>query len=756
MKIFKLIIVVFILFVKINASEKVSLQLDWLHQFQFAGYYMAKEKGFYKEKNLEVEIKEYKQGLNLTKEVLDLKSNFAVGKSSLIIDALEGKSVALLSAIYQTSPMVLISLDKPDIKSLDDLKGKKVSMTSDARIMASINSMLISKKLTSNDINFIEHSFNIEDLIDGKTDAMACYLSNEPYILKKEGVKYKVFNPSDYGFDFYGGILFTSQKEIENNPLRVKKFNESSLKGWRYAFEHIEETARIIFTKYNSQNKSLDSLIYEGKVLKKLAGYDKNLLGSIDISKIKELERLYLLLSLDIKLKKSSENLVYNPSSVTLTNKEKEYLRKNKISLLSNKNFPPMTFIDDDGKLTGLELDYWALINKKLNNSNYEIRDMQNNEEGIDIIKKEDKNALKYSFSIFDDENISKSNVIFRIPFALVTKRDKPFISDISTLDAQKVAIWKGSSFYPILKKRYPNLELVFVNTTEELILKLMNNEVFGIVEKLPRISYLIHKESYPNLQISGTFKEKYELRLSINKTNKILQNIINKAISSIDQEDRKKIDSKYYYIVYQTSVDYSWIYKILLPLVFILIIIIVTNRKLNKEINRRKEIEERLQRIASIDALTNIYNRRRIEEIFEKELIRTIRYNRNFSIIFFDIDDFKHINDSLGHKIGDNVLIELTKLVKDNLRKTDLFGRWGGEEFLILLPETDKEQAKCVSSLLRDKISKHDFNINKPITCSFGVSQFVEDDTASSLLSRADDAMYYVKRNGKNGVRIN
>ncbi len=122
MKILKLIYTIFLLSISLNASQKVSLQLDWLHQFQFAGYYMAKEKGYYKEKGIEVEIKEYKKGVNLTKDVLDLKSDYAVGKSSLIIDRLEGKKIILLSAIYQSSPMVLISLEKANIKKVQDFK----------------------------------------------------------------------------------------------------------------------------------------------------------------------------------------------------------------------------------------------------------------------------------------------------------------------------------------------------------------------------------------------------------------------------------------------------------------------------------------------------------------------------------------------------------------------------------------------------------------------------------------------------------
>ncbi|MBS9782676.1 MAG: ABC transporter substrate-binding protein [Arcobacter sp.] len=755
MKILKLIYTIFLLSISLNASQKVSLQLDWLHQFQFAGYYMAKEKGYYKEKDIEVEIKEYKKGVNLTKDVLDSKSNYAVGKSSLIIDRLEGKKIILLSAIYQSSPMVLISLEKSNIKKVQDFKGKRVSLTSDARLMASVNSMLMSKGIESKDIKFQEHSFNIEDLINEKTDAMACFLANEPYILDKKGVKYTVHNPSDYGFNFYGGILFTSQKELENNPLRVKKFNEASLKGWKYAFEHIEETANIIFKKYNTQNKSLDSLVYEGKVLRDLSGFKEGLLGNIDERKINELKRLYSLLSLNIDFKSNINDLIYDPLLIYLTRDEINYLTNNTISLLSNNDFKPMAFVDENNKMAGIEIEYWKLINQKLKNVNSKIKLIKTNEEALNLIKN-NKNAIKYSFSSLDNNDfISKTNSIFSVPLALITLKNKLFVPNISDLENRKIAIHKNAAFYSMIKNKYPNLKFVETNSIEEALNLVLNGEVFGFVEKLPRLSYLVSTDVYPNLKISGTFKEKYQARISVYKNNPILKNIINKAILSINEEERKKINSKYYYVIYETAVSYEWLYKILVPLLIVLVIIIISNRKLKKEIKKRKMAEEQLKKIVDLDPLTNTYNRRKIDEILEIELSRVKRYKVNLSVIFLDIDNFKKINDDLGHKIGDEILIKFSKLIKEHIRKTDFLGRWGGEEFVIILSETKKEQAKNVAYLIKEKINAYDFDIDRTVTCSFGVSQFKEGDTIESLIKRVDGAMYDIKRNGKDGIKI-
>ncbi len=756
MNLFKILIVWIFLFVNAKALEKVSLQLDWLYQFQFAGYIMAKEKGFYKEKKLEVEIKEYQNDIKLIQSVLNTQSTYGISKSSIILDTLRGKSIVLLSAIYQKSPIVLISLEKSNIKNIKDLKGKKISLIQDASLTANINAMLVSNGINLNDIKYVPDTFSIEDLTKGRADAKLCFLSNEPYLLEQKGIKYKIHNPSNYGFNFYGGILFTSQKELEKNPLRVKRFNEASLKGWRYAFENIEETAKIIFEKYNTQNKTLDALIYEGKILKNLSDIDKGLLGDIDRKVIEELSRVYALLSNDIKLDQNINTSIYSNDSINFTKEEKEYLKNNKIKLLSRLDFPPLSFIDKEHKITGLEIEYFRLLNQKLENANYEIKNIKSNEKAINIIN-DDKNSIRYYFSSSDDKNILKETLpLFDIPLALATLKDKAFIPNIADLKDKKIAILKKSPCYKILKKNYPNIKFIEVANFEQAMQKLLDNEVFAVAEKLPRLSYLINKNNHLNLKISGTFKEKYQAKLSINKDNKMLKDIINKTLLVITDEDRRKINSKYYHVVYKTVVDYSWIYQVLMPLLVLIFLLILGNRKLKKEIRIRKKLELKLQRMANFDFLTQVYNRKKIEDIFEIEIERVKRYKEDLSIIFFDIDNFKTINDILGHKIGDKVLKELAQLVRKNIRKTDYFGRWGGEEFILILPETNKDKAKKVAYSLKELISNNDFEINKKITCSFGISQFKEKDTSTTLVTRADDAMYDVKKNGKNGVKVN
>jgi polar amino acid transport system substrate-binding protein len=165
------------------------------------------------------------------------------------------------------------------------------------------------------------------------------------------------------------------------------------------------------------------------------------------------------------------------------------------------------------------------------------------------------------------------------------------------------------------------------------------------------------------------------------------------------------------------------------------------------------KRSEHILEDMATTDPLTKIANRNKLNLVMDNAIQTALRYNLPLSIIFFDIDNFKDINDKLGHETGDDILVELTTLVNKQIRLSDLFARWGGEEFIIVLPETDHNQALILAEKLRKTIDEHTFGVSIKSTCSFGVTQLHEDDDEHTLLKRADVALYSAKERGKNRV---
>jgi len=152
-------------------------------------------------------------------------------------------------------------------------------------------------------------------------------------------------------------------------------------------------------------------------------------------------------------------------------------------------------------------------------------------------------------------------------------------------------------------------------------------------------------------------------------------------------------------------------------------------------------------------DALTGLNNRMKLDEVLENEVNRAQRYQSTFSIIMLDIDYFKKVNDTYGHLVGDEVLKKVADLLKRTFRKTDVPGRWGGEEFLILLPQQDRIRACMIAERLRAAIEASEFPDVGTITSSFGVTEHASEDTVENLIKRADDALYRAKELGRNRV---
>lgn len=181
-----------------------------------------------------------------------------------------------------------------------------------------------------------------------------------------------------------------------------------------------------------------------------------------------------------------------------------------------------------------------------------------------------------------------------------------------------------------------------------------------------------------------------------------------------------------------------------------------VTERRAAEE--KLKEAYNEMKIISRTDPLTELANRRALKESIEYEENRFGRNKECFSIILCDIDDYKKINDTYGHDAGDFVLKELSRLMKESLRKQDILGRWGGDEFLILLPQTKIEGARSLSEKLRKKICKKEFIFNEEIiklTMTFGVSDYTGTYSYERCITNADKALYQAKELGKNQVIV-
>lgn len=245
--------------------QKVRLQLKWLHQFQFAGFYAALEQGYYREAGLDVDILEARSHESAVDVVTRGDAEYGVHGSDLVVERAKGSPVRALAAIFQHSPMVLLARRDRGIDSLHDLAGKRLLLGPDAAELAAY--------LKSEGVPYqalvSQQSFDLEALLAGQVDAMPAYSTDEIFLLDQARIPYSLFSPRAAGIDFYGDVLFTTDGELRQHPERVKRFVAASLRGWYYALSHREEVARLIHSRY-SQRHSLAHLLFEAEQTRRL------------------------------------------------------------------------------------------------------------------------------------------------------------------------------------------------------------------------------------------------------------------------------------------------------------------------------------------------------------------------------------------------------------------------------------------------------------------------------------------------------
>ncbi|TPE47350.1 transporter substrate-binding domain-containing protein [Maribrevibacterium harenarium] len=973
-------------------SEKVTLRLQWKHQFEFAGFYMAKELGYYAEAGLDVDILEYENGMDIVKEVSEGRSDFGIWGSGIIERAQQGEPIVFLANYFKRSPLALAT--SADISFPSELEGKRL-MVSDADIKnANYTQMFRTFKVDVSKIEFVQPTFDVQDFIDGKVDGVSIFLTNEPYILKKNGVPYNIIDPNNFGVELYDVNVFTSRDFAERSPEQTAAFVEASNKGWYYALEHIDEAVELIKAKYDSQNKSRDHLVYEAQQTVRMMQPKNYPIGSIDLNRVTRIGNLFN--EMGLTQTAANTNFVFNAASpgVALTSDELTFLYEHKdIKVAMMPDFTPFSFVHGS-KVQGYEHDLLTLLSEKtglqfkpeygiwnrglsafkerqvdmiasisykpertdftlFTEPYYEIpimiyvRDDFGSYDGIDslrgkkvgvlkdvfyvkelkqlgtmelviyetyeqltkalvygqvdalmqnltnidslikdnaytnlrlagelqlpTIQKEDlrfgvrsdypelhsilqkgldaitveetlalsnrwlgiranETAKSISFNRPEREYLAQKGAItmcvdpswmplegiddegkhvgvsadilalvakntglnlrlvptsswaesmafaqsrrcdlltlametpsrkeflnftlpyLSYPFVIATRDSRQFIDNMNILNGKKLAMLSGYSTVEVIAKDYPNIEIVEVDTLVEGVQKVRSGEAYGYIDALPVIASAIQREGFTDLYIAGKMDHQFELGIATRNDEPMLLDVMQKALSSVDADDIQAISNKWLAVRFESRVDYSLLYKVVAGFAVLLLLGLWRHSVMQKTKKMIEAKNKELQVLANTDALTGLYNRHRVEESLEqyRELGKT------FSVIILDIDNFKRINDIFGHAIGDSTLVEFAQMLTRLTRRADVVGRWGGEEFLVVLPDTQELEALKVAEALRAGIARHTFSIVGEVTASIGVAAYMPNETASELVSRADDALYYSKEHGRNQV---
>ena len=252
---------------------KVRVQLKWYHQFQFAGFYAALEQGYFREAGLDVELLEGGPGIDPAQVVTEGQAEFGIGNSSLLVDFNAGRPVVAVAAIFQHSPFVILTLPRADIRSVQDLEGKKLmEETHSLELVA----YLKKAGVRLDRIHRVPHSGTVLSLMSrgsDRVDATTAYITTEPFEAAQHRLAYRLFSPRDLGIDFYGDTLFTSQAFAKARPQVVTALRDALMRGWRHAHRHQAATIDLILAHYPTRLDRI-ALTLEAQALEPLLQAD--------------------------------------------------------------------------------------------------------------------------------------------------------------------------------------------------------------------------------------------------------------------------------------------------------------------------------------------------------------------------------------------------------------------------------------------------------------------------------------------------
>lgn len=588
--------IVFILFfftLNLNSSElkKVTLQLAWFDQFQYAGYYIAKEKGYYEELGLDVEIIPFSYDKNIINDVNEGKIDFAIGRENLILEKQKYPNIVALAAMFQASPLVLISKKDSKIEKIEDFVNKKVMITKDDSEEASLKAMLASKRVDIKSLKLIPHSHNIKDLIDNRVDVISAYISKAPFTLINAGVEYNIFSPKDYGFDMYSDFLFTSTKLIQEDKNLAILFKNASLKGWEYAYSNIDEASEIILNKYNSQNLTKEELIFEANELKKLSYYNTTKLGEIRFDNLKRIYDLYSLLGLVNKNINLKEFIFDYENELVLSSDEKKYLSKKEIlNVCVIDNLMPFSNFNDETVL-GFVSDYMALLQNLIKTS-IKFTKVISLDETFSYVKDKKCDIIPMIIDTKErQKEFSFSKSYINLPLVMTTKIGEIFIDDLKNLKNKKISIVQNYAFLDDLRKTYKNIEFVTVKSLDEGLEKVLEGEIFAHIDFMQSSWYQIQTKYIGKLQISAKFNQDEEISIATLKDEKILIDIFDKSIKFLNKANIQDIMNKWVNKEVENRFDYIFIAKIFVVILIIVFLLIYRQYLINRANKRLKKL---------------------------------------------------------------------------------------------------------------------------------------------------------------------
>lgn len=755
-------------------TTTVKLQLKWSHQFQFAGYYVAKEKGYYAKAGLDVEFLEREVTIDPSEAVLNKKAEFGIAGSELVVMRGRKKPVVALASIYQHSGVVLMAKRQSGINNIHDIVGKNVALNP---FNAEILQYLRLEGISLNQIQTVTPLDPLQDLIHDKVDVMVGYVSTQPYELQEQGIFTNIFNPRSSGVDFYGDTIYCLEDYARKNPATVDAFVRASLRGWDTAFKNTSDTINLIYNKY-SQKKSIRLLSQEAQRSRLLVKPEAVDLGYINKHRWERMAQIYAELgiipdeySLDTFFYYDDPAYTQQPPvenkrdigqwlwllttpiifglvalvlavyfrSVKLRREldiqSSDHDIKHSLTLLAQAPFAVMITSPETGQILFankrcaelFDVVPELLVGKDIRSFYFDPGSRQ--ELAASLLQKGFLQDVDVPLLRVTGEKFWAS-----CSAALVKLEDKPAffltLTDFNNIYDIKQELVRNQHRFQIMSDAVPALmasidyryNFEFANQTcrEWLGLSLDKNEPITITARKVLNGHLLELLEKTLLQFEG------------------LQPLKSSGYEMMADGKRRYIDMTVIPRQAEEGHIEGW---------FVLA----------TDVTAWREMEVQLKEQALTDELTGLHNRRYFNQTGPTEITRALRYNRSLSLLVLDIDHFKTVNDTYGHDVGDMVLKNLAAMLRQRFRMMDSVIRIGGEEFVVMMPETSVESAMEIAEQCRRDVEMSSVLVGGDLirfTISIGVAGFDTPMTSLlDLLRAADQALYQAKFSGRNRV---
>lgn len=369
--------------------------------------------------------------------------------------------------------------------------------------------------------------------------------------------------------------------------------------------------------------------------------------------------------------------------------------------------------------------------------------------------------------SVEREEFLAFSDVYFRAPNALYGHLDQTMMGNLSSITTQSVAVVIDYRLHQYLTKNFPDMNIIPVNNEYEALKKVEAKEIDYFVGSYYSANNIIQEMSLSKLRIVGIAELEDSLRIGLNKNYTYLLPQFNQAIRRLTEQDHQRVFAYFKTMSFIHKTDYTLLIGLTLFFAPVFIILYLgysrsvrfnqalsyKNSALKKLHSRLDTKNKQLAELAIRDPLTMLYNRAHLTEMITQQIKLKKRYDIHSCLIMIDIDDFKQVNDTLGHKLGDDLLKALSVVLIECARNSDIAARWGGEEFVLLCPQTNIDEAVLLAKRFQTALSGINNDALPKVTCSIGIAKLHANDSADEWFISADSAMYQAKAQGKDSI---